>query len=320
MTRETKIGLLVGLAFIIVVGILLSDHFTNTVQPQQAPIAVIGETVRNGAQTPGAGGGAAPATVIAQNVQPQHPVPTRQDLNVQQPPPGVVEVGPNPDAGSARVVIVAPSRRGAADADAGGVNPPPGNNTGGSDASNQNLIDLARRHDLELVPVDDRGPVNGGNTLTAVGTRNSPAGQLYQAQAGDTVSRMAARFYGANTAANRELIIKANPSLLANPNRVIVGQKYLIPSQQPAQPPASPAAATPAAPPSPPNSAPLATRDEYYITREGDTLWKIAVEQLGSARALSAIVDLNRDVIRDVNVLKPNTKLRLPPRSVAVAQ
>ena len=29
MTRETKIGLLVGLAFIIVIGILLSDHLTT---------------------------------------------------------------------------------------------------------------------------------------------------------------------------------------------------------------------------------------------------------------------------------------------------
>ena len=33
MTRETKIGLLVGLAFIIVIGILLSDHMTSTTQP-----------------------------------------------------------------------------------------------------------------------------------------------------------------------------------------------------------------------------------------------------------------------------------------------
>ena len=38
MTRETKIGLLVGLAFIIVIGILLSDHFTSTTQPHQAAL------------------------------------------------------------------------------------------------------------------------------------------------------------------------------------------------------------------------------------------------------------------------------------------
>ena len=36
MTRETKIGMLVGLAFIIVIGILLSDHMTSTTEPQRA--------------------------------------------------------------------------------------------------------------------------------------------------------------------------------------------------------------------------------------------------------------------------------------------
>ena len=34
MTRETKIGLLVGLAFIIVIGILLSDHIGSTTEPR----------------------------------------------------------------------------------------------------------------------------------------------------------------------------------------------------------------------------------------------------------------------------------------------
>ena len=36
MMRETKIGLLVGLAFIIVVGILLSDHINTSTDPIRA--------------------------------------------------------------------------------------------------------------------------------------------------------------------------------------------------------------------------------------------------------------------------------------------
>ena len=36
MTRETKIGLLVGLAFIIVIGILLSDHINSSNDPAPA--------------------------------------------------------------------------------------------------------------------------------------------------------------------------------------------------------------------------------------------------------------------------------------------
>jgi hypothetical protein len=48
MTRETKIGLLVGLAFIIVIGILLSDHLTSATEPPQAPLAQAGNDVRRG--------------------------------------------------------------------------------------------------------------------------------------------------------------------------------------------------------------------------------------------------------------------------------
>ena len=54
MTRETKIGLLVGLAFIIVIGILLSDHLTSTNEPQQAQLAQVAGNVRTGVAIPGA--------------------------------------------------------------------------------------------------------------------------------------------------------------------------------------------------------------------------------------------------------------------------
>src|ERR1700712_1791872 len=54
MTRETKIGMLVGLAFIIVIGILLSDHMTSTTEPAKAPLSSAGSEVRSGVTTPAA--------------------------------------------------------------------------------------------------------------------------------------------------------------------------------------------------------------------------------------------------------------------------
>ena len=45
MTRETKIGLLVGLCFIIVIGILLSDHFRSTMEPPEAALVNAGQYV-----------------------------------------------------------------------------------------------------------------------------------------------------------------------------------------------------------------------------------------------------------------------------------
>src|SRR5438477_143419 len=121
MTRETKIGLLVGLAFIIVIGILLSDHLTSTNEPQQAQLAkTMGE---------------------------------------------------------------------------------------------------------ELVPA---GQGNQNNAKTASATALPAGAKQYKAEAGDSVSKLAAKFLGANTKANRDAIITANPSHQQNANMVIVGRTYVI--------------------------------------------------------------------------------------------
>ena len=81
MTRETKIGLLVGLAFIIVIGILLSDHLTSSTEPPQATLAVAGNNVRSGVNTPGSQNNS-PITsnVTPAPVAPRQTVPTPTDL------------------------------------------------------------------------------------------------------------------------------------------------------------------------------------------------------------------------------------------------
>src|SRR5688572_9165719 len=88
MTRETKIGLLVGLAFIIVIGILLSDHMTSTTEPTQAKLGGAGENVRDSVITP-APATEPPVTAVvstppAAPISPAQPVPTRGDLLAQQ--------------------------------------------------------------------------------------------------------------------------------------------------------------------------------------------------------------------------------------------
>ncbi|HET6246131.1 MAG TPA: hypothetical protein VFE47_00385 [Tepidisphaeraceae bacterium] len=53
--------------------------------------------------------------------------------------------------------------------------------------------------------------------------------QTHVAVKGDTVSKLAAHFLGANTKANRDAIIALNPSLQQNPNLLIVGKTYRLP-------------------------------------------------------------------------------------------
>src|SRR3954470_16273911 len=102
MTRETKIGMLVGLAFIIVIGILLSDHMTSTTETPRADQARAGSDVRGGTTTP------APASPTMRTEIPPpsiatSPMPTQQELQAarqqaSQPPAGPavlnIQVGP----------------------------------------------------------------------------------------------------------------------------------------------------------------------------------------------------------------------------------
>src|SRR4051812_10860383 len=98
MTRETKIGLLVGLAFIIVIGILLSDHLNSATEPQQAQLAQAGANVRSAVTTPGAGNqqAAAAAAAPAQPVAPRQTVPTQEELTPRQAPVEIVQIGGAP--------------------------------------------------------------------------------------------------------------------------------------------------------------------------------------------------------------------------------
>lgn len=91
MTRETKIGLLVGLAFIIVIGIMLSDLNSTNNQKLPAPLQMAGSTLRTGLGQP-VTDDVSPITVVPQNITP-HPIniaPPEQPLALKPEPPANV--------------------------------------------------------------------------------------------------------------------------------------------------------------------------------------------------------------------------------------
>jgi Tfp pilus assembly protein FimV len=187
---------------------------------------------------------------------------------------------------------------------------------------------VARQHGEELVPV---GP--GSNSRQTRSTQTNPGnrttGTEYKAQAGDSLSKMASRFMGSNTKANRDAIVAANPSLKDDPNKVIVGKTYIIPvaSLTPAAPTdATPAPSEPAVAPqrvaSTDSTSPARETAEYWYTvKEGDSLWRIATEQCGRAGAVAAIKELNLDTLKgeEHDVVIVGSKLRLPGKPVASA-
>jgi nucleoid-associated protein YgaU len=268
MTRETKIGLLVGLAFILVIGILLSDHFRGTMEPPSATLDRAGTTVRQTINSPGSSQSGPVTMAPPQDVNPRTQVPTPGDIEPRQSP-----------------IVMAPK-----------VDPIPTASNGGLSPSDP-LVQEAQKRGEEIVPA--------GNGADSVG------GRSYQAQPGDTVSRMAAKFLGGNTHQNRAAIVAANPSLAADPNKVIVGQTYIIPGAAPA---AIAAASTVAGP-----TAATPGERWVYTVKSGDTLWAIATTELGSASTIEAIKELNRDILHGSSTLRVGMKLKLPSPPLAIA-
>lgn len=340
MTRETKIGLLVGLAFIIVIGILLSDHLTSSTEPPPAPLTSSGNSVMGTVRSPGVAQSPIVTNVEVPRIQPKQTVLTQRET---QPPTAANEVvkigGPSvalsnqamavqtqtPTEQAAPVINIATP----APAEPIRVNQQPTRTiaqnqpeVAGADAPNSAIEKIARAHGETIVSMTP------GGSQTAANASNSGVKE-YVAEPGDSLSKIAARFYGTSTKARKDAIVAANPSLASDPNKVVVGKSYRIPAlatdaAQPAQAPANTVAQAPAAQPKPsaqPQQQPQksSANENWYVVQSGDTLTRIAREQLGDAGAIPAIIELNRETLKDPNNLNVNMKLRLPGKSVAQA-
>lgn len=333
MTRETKIGLLVGLAFIILIGILLSDHLSVTAQPPQAALIQAGESVREGITVPGGSAQPALTPTVPSEIQPTQRIPVRQELQAPRPEDTIVSIVPGHQNQQAPVSIryyqpqdngAHPSYQVITPGQVVGITPPsepqyslpeqPSNQlpviTETPVVINSELPPSLQRlaqHD-ELVAVNPRG-----NAQPAAGDRRAPVqAREYVAKPGDSLSKIAARFYGRSTPESRALLVQANPSLKDNPNLILAGRTYLIPEQSITDAPAIQASSTL------PAGARPSRNDVYvYTVKPGDSLWKIANEQLGDPAEVKTIKSLNDDVLKGSDVVRVGMKLRLPGQPVA---
>lgn len=57
---------------------------------------------------------------------------------------------------------------------------------------------------------------------------------------------------------------------------------------------------------------PLVSDDELYIIQKGDTLWEIATKVYGNGAKYKAIVEANKEVIKDEDKIFPGQKIRIP--------
>ncbi len=52
--------------------------------------------------------------------------------------------------------------------------------------------------------------------------------------------------------------------------------------------------------------------DEFYVIQKGDTLWKIAENAYGNGAKYTQIVEINKEVIKNADLIFPGQKIRLP--------
>jgi len=150
--------------------------------------------------------------------------------------------------------------------------------------------------------------------------------KIYVVSEGDSLASIAKKLYGSeqgNKRINIDKIFEANRKQLRAPDEIYVGQKLIIP---------------------PPSNVALgegktdsvfsstlfekvesigrklsadgqkAMQDRWYVVREGDSLWKIAAEQLGNGNRYKEISKLNPDILADEDNLTVGMRLKMPTR------
>jgi len=148
--------------------------------------------------------------------------------------------------------------------------------------------------------------------------------KIYVVSEGDHLAIIAQKFYGpdeGNKKINVDRIFEANRKLLKSPDEILVGQKLTIPPLIDKSGSVFSGSLfekvksigrklTSSDPP----KTPRPKRNRQYVVREGDSLWRIAAEQLGDGTRYEEINELNADIVEDEDYLPIGMQLRIPAR------
>jgi len=295
MTRDAKVGLLLGLFFIFIIAFII-----NGLPGLQGSDG--NELTRNMARPVGSshGIGTAAKKVTRDTITPIRPVrnpvltPSR-DAAITQVPPVKQEVRftaklPNPKTTSA-------------------IEP-------GS------LITAFKP------PVSAIQQVLSADKPKATKVQRINRPRIYTVSQGDSLASIAKRFYGdelGNKKINVDRIYKANRKILSSPDSIYIGQKLIIPvlsdrgtnTGQPEKVLTGEQFQSVESIGARHNikiQKQTSTKSRYYIAKEGDSLWKIAAAQLGNGDRYTEIIDLNKSVLKDEDYLAVGMRLTLPQK------
>ena len=234
----------------------------------------------------------------------------------------------------------------------------------------QDAIQLAKSAEMDapgpirITPTPETAPFRTVSTaereVTAPVTTTPPARvepvrivANHKVQSGESLGKIAARYYGRATPSRINAIFSANRDRLTSVHAVRVGDelripaipdvdgvafadasdfaparisdrrnerddeiRFTIPKDLTARNASRAASASEAAPERAPSRAPAF---EWYIVKENDTLSRIAKEEMRSARMYLKLYEANRDILPNKNTLKPGMKIRVPTDAQASA-
>ena len=314
MTRETKIGLLVGLLFIVAFGLVLSGITNNAPMP-----TVVAPSQDSQAS---AGGQASPALpASSRTFNPEMTSDGRPMVVTSEPavpaatPTGPLAMGPTGTVQSDLVrsdaATPAPATPGAATPAPAVVAPAtpvaPASPAGSEAVSTSGVRTVTYETIRDTLAADRTGTAtrtpaaSDSRTLTAsvvapvapvAPAAPTATGKKYIVKASDTLYAIARQVYGPGHAGAYTKILDQNKAVIPNPSNLKVGTELVIPPLETASTPVTPAApaapttVAPASPRTPRPTVPVSIGDSAVVTgpREPATPSMVAVTPAAPAK------------------------------------
>ena len=333
MARETKVGLLAGLAFIICFAIILANRGRQDSPTPPRPYLTDG-----GANVPSTVQQAVPR--VGANPS-EH---QRQSTNGRLVPP----TSTPPEAAFARLDRPASNPPASSGADllpeslAGGISPIVGNPTGGGAGAgiqpteraltSQTQDALVHRLELERrfgIPGSDSATTRGTNPLP--GSPQQPVSTTksvpYTVAPGDTLSKIALVHFGNKSQNSVNTIYDLNRSMLSSPDDLKAGLVLWLPVVEGAVRSVKPAASKTSLStsskaeeaknhPTKKSAEPPSATYRWYQVKKNDRYASIAREQLGDAGRWRELHELNKDKFPNPQSIREGVRIKLPAAKV----
>lgn len=308
MTPETKLGLLIGGAFILCFSLILSSA-QDGLQAERE-LAAITLTSQSPPTSRSMAGGRIPLEDFVPDIHssrsPRH-AGLASSAVVDSPGPTLEFASATPQ-GQTVIAHESPlSETGTRQSPSSPQTPPRSTgtdalaNTPDSESSDQD------HSEGEFMNLESSNLPDVIDEVEAPRGRSTPTPrrvQTYEVAGGDNLTKIARRFYGDAGQADIQRIWKANRDVLATPDALRAGQRIVIPTID------QPSSAPQASPKRTRDDAP--TKHRWYQIQDHDRYSTIASSELGTAKRWKEIFEMNKDRFPNPDQIRPGVRIRLP--------